>query len=476
MKNLLSLFVLFGMVFSPAFAQGDSSGCNPGAQECINESSYHICTGQGIWGEPQYCGQGLLCVDGGCINPRGIGPQLGCNPGTRECIDSTSYHVCTSYAVWGEPQYCGQGQTCSDGQCVPAPQCNYHDTRCSPTDGHEVQICNSQGQWQDYRHCSYGCRDGACMDCRPGDTRCYDDTHYQACDSDGEWGNKKSCGSGYVCDSGDCVQGAYGPCFRAGETRCAPNSQMELQKCSNGYWKDYIYCPMGCANDMCVQCFTGNTQCVDSTHYQACGSLGQWGASVACPAGQVCSVNKCQAPAGDQCATPGIKRCSPSNPKMVQSCNENNVYVDYLQCDLGCINGQCAECEPGATVCAGVSSYRTCSAGGQLSDPVECGSGYTCDNGVCEATPVCTDGQRNCVSDTIYSCVGGEWQLLFHCPSNNDCVESEGTAYCQPEQPAKPSEPSQPAASGGLTGLEMLLGAGVVLLGGALVYFLFFRK
>ncbi len=475
MGKLLSLLIVLGMLLSPAFAQEDGVmlGCNPGTRECIDEGSYHVCTEYAVWGEAQYCDEGQSCVNGECIAP------LGCNPGTRECVDSTSYHVCGSRGVWDPVQYCGSGQTCVDGHCTPVPECKYHETRCSPTDGHEVQICNSQGQWQDYRHCSYGCSNGACMDCHPGDKQCYDDTHYQKCDSDGEWGSRRSCGSGYVCDSGECIQSAYGPCSRTGATRCSPDSQMELQKCSSsGYWKDYIYCPMGCANDMCVQCSTGNTQCVDSTHYQTCGSLGQWGASVACPAGQVCSVNKCQAPSGDECATQGIKRCSPTNSNMLQQCNENNVYVDYLQCDQGCINGQCAECDPGTTVCSGATSYRECSAGGHLSDPIDCASGYTCDNGVCEATAVCTDGQRNCISDTIYSCVGGQWELLFHCPSDNNCVESEGTAYCQPEQPAQPTEPTEPTepTAGGLTGLEMALGAAVVVLGGALVYFLFLRK
>ncbi|MEW5996541.1 MAG: hypothetical protein AB1657_03030 [Candidatus Micrarchaeota archaeon] len=514
MKYLVLLSLVFGILLSPASAQLIPP-CVPGTNECVNATSYITCSDSATWGDPQDCGEGLVCTGGQCINPHGIGPVVGCNPGTRECVDSTSYHVCGERAVWGpteycpsgqecsngqcmerlgcqpgtrecvdstsyhvcgeravwEPtQYCGSGQTCSDGQCVPAPQCNYHDTRCSPTDGNEVQRCNSQGQWQDYRHCSHGCSDGACRDCTPGDTQCYDDTHYQTCDSDGEWGSRKSCGSGYICDSGDCIHSSQGPCSRTGDTRCSPDSNMELQKCSSGYWQDYIYCPDGCAYDMCVQCGTGNTQCADSTHYQTCGSLGQWGAPSACPAGQICSVNECQAPSGDQCATPGIKRCSPTNANMVQQCNEDNVYVDYLQCTQGCYDSQCAECAPGTTVCADADSYRTCSADGQLSDPVDCGSGYSCHNGVCELAPVCTEGQRNCVSDSIYTCTGGQWQLLLHCPSDNDCMESAGTAYCQPEAPPSPPAPSGP------TGLEMLLGAGVVVLGAAVIYFILFRK
>ncbi|MCX6768814.1 MAG: hypothetical protein NTY83_03180 [Candidatus Micrarchaeota archaeon] len=119
---------------------------------------------------------------------------------------------------------------------------------------------------------------------------------------------------------------------------------------------------------------------------------------------------------------------------------------------------------------------------GQLSDEIECPSGYTCDNeGQCVITPVCTDGQRTCVSDSIYSCAAGQWQLFFHCPSDNDCTESAGTAYCaqenrtQPAQPTQPTQPTQPA-SGGLGDLGIVFVGTTVLLGAAVIYFIFFRK
>jgi hypothetical protein len=72
---------------------------------------------------------------------------------------------------------------------------------------------------------------------------------------------------------------------------------------------------------------------------------------------------------------------------------------------------------------------------------MNCLEGFTCDNGQCVATPQCTDGMRNCVSDTIYSCKGGQWQLLLQCPSNTDCKESSGSAYCAAETPVQPAQP-----------------------------------
>ncbi|MDD5096578.1 MAG: hypothetical protein PHY95_03635 [Candidatus ainarchaeum sp.] len=463
MKYLIGLLVIFGMLLSPAFAQ---LGCNPGTSECIDSTSYHVCTDYAVWGDAQHCGQDEECSDGQCME------RLGCQPGTSECLSSNSYRVCGEHAIWNPTQYCSSGQTCSGGTCQPVPQCSYKDKRCSPTDGNEIQQCNSQGQWANWRHCSYGCSNGACKDCRRGDTQCYDDTHYQVCDSDGEWGRKKSCGSGYVCESGDCVQSAHTSCSTSGQTRCSPASVYELQRCSAGYWKDYTYCSDGCAYGMCVQCGTGNKQCVDSSHYQTCNSQGQWGSFTSCPSGQVCTGGSCHAPSGDECATPGAKRCSPTDANMIQQCGDNNAYVDYLQCAQGCLNSQCAECEAGTTACAGATSYRECS-NGHLSDPIECAAGYTCDNGACIATPVCTDGQRNCVSNNVYSCTGSQWHLLLQCPTDNDCVESAGTAYCKAEQPV---QPTQPTSTGGLGDLGIVFVGTTVVLAGAVVYFLFFRK
>ncbi len=466
MRYLIGLFLIFGMLLSPAFAQ---LGCNPGNSECIDASSYHECTEYAVWGDAQDCGSDQECVDGTCQT------RLGCQPGTSECLDSTSYHVCGSHAIWNPTQYCSSGQTCSGGTCQPVPQCSYRDMRCSPSDGNEIQQCNSQGQWANYRHCSYGCSNGACKDCRRGDTQCYDDTHYQTCDSDGEWGSKKSCGSGYLCDSGDCVQSSHGACSVSGQTRCSTGSTYELQRCSGGYWTDYMYCSNGCAYAMCVQCGTGSTQCTDSTHQQTCNSDGQWGSFTTCASGQICTGGSCQAPSGDQCATPGIKRCSPTNANMVQQCGNNDVYADYLQCSQGCFDSQCAECAPGTSACAGATSYRDCSPDGHLSDPVECAAGYTCDNGACVATPVCTDGQRNCVSNNVYTCTGGQWNMLLQCPTHDDCVESAGTAYCQAEQPVQPEQPTPPT-TGGLGDLGIVFVGTTVVLAGAVVYFLFFRK
>jgi hypothetical protein len=65
--------------------------------------------------------------------------------------------------------------------------------------------------------------------------------------------------------------------------------------------------------------------------------------------------------------------------------------------------------------------------------------------------------------------------MLLQCPTHDDCVESAGTAYCQAEQPVQPEQPTPPT-TGGLGDLGIVFVGTTVVLAGAVVYFLFFRK
>ena len=462
--RLIGLFLIIGIIFSPVvFAQ---LGCNPGTSACVDNFSYHICGPNAIWDETLRCSSGQSCVNGQCQAP------LGCQPGLSECIDSSSYHVCSQQAIWGPTQYCSSGQ-CSNGRCTPTPQCSYQQRRCSPNDPNEIQQCNYQQQWQDWKYCGNGCSNGNCKNCNSGDTRCSDSTSYQRCDSDGTWGSIHYCDNNQICDSGSCVQSSQGQCDNYGAMRCSPDDASSVQRCGgNNRWQNYQYCQNGCDYGKCVACGTGEKQCVDSQSYATCNSQGQWSGSVACQSGYSCSAGSCIAPAGTQCATPGIKRCSPSNANMLQVCGNNNLYQDYLTCPMGCSNSQCAECTAGTTVCAGASAYRTCS-NGQLSDPINCPSGYNCDNGQCEASVQCVKGVHECVSGNVYVCSNNSWQLLLQCPSYSDCVESAGTAYCTQQNvtPTPPQPPVNPTNPFELGALGIVFVVTTLVLGAALVYF-----
>jgi len=474
MGHLFSVFAvlaLFGAVFA--------LGCNPGAVECVNSTSYRTCGEYAVWGEPVSCLVDQQCINGVCEN------RLGCQPGTRECINDYSYHVCGEHALWGPVQPCFSYQTCSAGYCTPEPQCpDYQQTRCSPSNPNQVQICNAQHQWEYYRNCDNGCQNGYCRACSPGSTRCSDSYRYQTCNGDGQWGPDSYCGANYVCRSGSCVISPLIQCTSIGAFRCAGGSSNILQRCGENYqWADFSYCQMGCFSGACRVCSIGETKCQDSQTYLRCTDNGQWGLATSCPNGYYCFAGSCQVPTGSQCSTVGQKRCSPTNSNMLQACGNNYVYQDYLSCPNGCVNGICAECKPGTSVCAGATTYRTCSDSGQLSEAKACTSGYTCDHGACIATPHCSEGQRNCVSDSVYSCVNGEWQLLFHCPSDTDCKVSSGTAYCEKEaqqnqssgsqggqqQGGKQEEQKQPAQQS-TSSIEMLLAGTTIVFGAAAIY------
>jgi hypothetical protein len=162
-------------------------------------------------------------------------------------------------------------------------------------------------------------------------------------------------------------------------------------------------------------------------------------------------------------------------------CNSNFAFVDYLPCAKGCFNGMCAECTPGASMCSGASTFRTCTQNGQLSDEKACAAGTTCEDGACVSTPKCSDGQRQCISGSVYACAGGEWKMFFHCPQDNNCEESQGTAYCVPEAAPAPApapspqpEPQQKADSP-LGSMGMIFVLTTLLLAGA-AYYLYAKK
>jgi hypothetical protein len=83
-----------------------------------------------------------------------------------------------------------------------------------------------------------------------------------------------------------------------------------------------------------------------------------------------------------------------------------------FMCPMGCFAGVCAECEPGTSICATVSSVQACNAAGFLQPPVPCDN--VCENGACVA---CTEGATRCASPTAQqTCAGGVWRAGVQCP------------------------------------------------------------
>ncbi|VVB58345.1 Uncharacterised protein [Candidatus Anstonella stagnisolia] len=445
MKNfVLVAILLLAFSFSLSFAQ---LGCNPGTTECYNTTAYRTCNAQALWDAPVSCGLDAVCSNGACQQ------MMGCQPGAKECTSDSTYRICNTYALWNPDATCPSGTTCKSGSCAPLPQCSQGQARCSPTDANMQQICNADLQWQNSRSCSYGCVSGTCRSCYPGSTQCSDNTHYERCGSDGTWGTDTYCGTNYVCQGGSCILNPAFNCNNVGTYRCSPSDSSTLQRCnSNMLWADYQSCQYGCQNSACRACISGQVKCMDGFTYYSCVA-GQWGAPTSCPYGYTCQNGACLTDPGTSCSTRGQTRCSPSDSTKVQTCSQNYVYLDTQTCSLGCIGGTCAQCAQGSAYCSSSTSYRTCLPNGQLSDPVNCSAGSSCENsGQCVAEPQCTQGQRNCVANTIYTCTNGQWQTFLLCPQGTSCIEQQSTALCQPDAvptpaPAPTPEPSPAPAS-----------------------------
>jgi len=476
MRHVAQLSIFLFLLSAPAFALG----CNPGEVECVDNYSFHECNEYALWGDTISCLAGQECISGICEM------KLGCSPGVRECVGAASYKVCNNYAIWDPEAPCPSGQLCSNGACYsPFPkQCDYSgQIRCNPSDSDEVQMCNGNFQWEHKQTCDYGCQNGYCRSCRPNMARCTGTYTYQSCNSDGTWGSEGRCQVNYVCDAGNCIISPSLKCTSIGSYRCSPDSASTLQQCRSNYqWSDYTYCPLGCSSGACKVCNYGDRKCKVGNTYINCGVGGQWGGETSCPTGYFCYAGSCQVPSGSQCSTQGAMRCSPSDTSMIQICSANGVYADYQVCSYGCINGVCADCKAGTSVCSGSSAVKTCGANGRYSVPQNCASGYACSNGNCIQTAVCSEGQRSCMSNNVYTCKDGQWAIYLTCPSSSSCVESQGTAYCEAKAAPAPTPSPQPIPSpsptpekdSGIGTAALALGA-VAIIGGA-AYFMFIRK
>lgn len=474
-KIVFAVFALMAFLVPLSFSQ---LGCNPGDSQCVDEATYRVCTQQAIWGEIQHCALGAHCANqtGTC---QGTGAPV-CTPGASQCIGSSTYQVCDNYGQWGGIEQCSGGLVCNDGQCVqPQPECEREgQTRCSPTSPGSLEICNSNLQWIYWKSCASGCYDGQCKGCASGSRQCYNPSNYQICDSHGNWGAPISCPPNYECSgSGNCEVSPEEKCNYPGKLMCSTHNSDLLLRCTENYlWGVQQVCNLGCKANACAVCTYGQTKCQSPNGYAACTSNGQWGYYTDCPTGYYCMSGSCQTVPQDRCSQVGAKRCSPSDANMVQACSSNYVYQDSLRCPIGCNNGTCMECQPGVQVCSGATSFKVCSPAGKLSADNYCPAGFTCTNGACVASPQCNNGARKCASDNIYECANSQWQLLLNCPSDADCVESTGTAYCQQEQRAqnqsKPVQPEQPQNQGGIENFWGVFAGIAIVLAVALGYVL----
>lgn len=352
-----------------------SLGCEHGSLSCDGKQ-VEICAG-GEW-YPAGAACDFACVSGLCVGS--------CDPGSTQCISSTSEQTCSEVGVWGDDEECEFA--CVDGAC--GGECKPGVMGC---DEAMPQRCDDSGSWVDEREdpCPTTCSEGKCDSCSElGETQCYSDTQQQVCDG-AEWGSPGDCD--FVCFGGGCT----GVC-QPGTTQC--DSSTHKQVCgANGEWG----APAACGDQACVKgecvgvCKPGATRCdKDGTTIQLCNEEGQWENSEACKDEKpVCATSGSSA----FCAVcqPGEQRCSNAS---VQVCGKDGVWDTPLRpCELACYQGACVTekdtrfCKenPSARGCNSETTAWACFEGTVKTGT--CPKGETCTNGSCGGKSTGTGGK-----------------------------------------------------------------------------------
>ncbi|MCB9705033.1 MAG: IgGFc-binding protein [Myxococcales bacterium] len=89
--------------------------CQPGELGgCVGNDQIDTCKDDCSGFEPQPCSGSQVCVDDACVD-------LVCAPDSKECVSDTEYHVCDGQGLgYGDPIACDPGSVCDGGECVSA--------------------------------------------------------------------------------------------------------------------------------------------------------------------------------------------------------------------------------------------------------------------------------------------------------------------------------------------------------------------
>ncbi len=201
------------------------------------------------WSKVSECKHNETCSNGVCSATC----QDECTAGAVECSGFQSYRECGEFdhdpcTDWGEPQNCALWERCLDNngpaECVIIcfNDCDVAGEQVCAGDGYEVCEDNDWDaclEWSDVIPCGEGelCSEnpetgqGACTtmpctdDCdTEGQKTCYQDAAYRTCgyfdnDSCLDWSQVTECGSGKVCEAGQCVANCEDEC-ESGQLGC----------------------------------------------------------------------------------------------------------------------------------------------------------------------------------------------------------------------------------------------------------------
>lgn len=351
-------------------------------------------------------------------------------------------------AACGKPSNGGGGGAGTDagpGGCTD--QCAEGARAC---DGNGTKVCEKEAdgcrRWGEVTACGTGevCDQGNCRKncfeiCSQGTSIC-DGSGVKYCELQAngcyDWGAPAACSANQVCSGGRCADSCVNQCTENAR-QCSGASVIECKRLSSGCteWVNPTACASGqvCSAGSCVpggqctnQCTEGATKCTATGLQQSCVKLASgctdWTLPAACPQGQTCP-NSGTACTAVPCKA-GDKRC---NGTTVESCDAAANWVATQNCPQACQNGVCSAattCVPGAVRCNG-SNVEICNSSGTawLYNQT-CNVG--CANGVC--TDPCTPGDTRCNGKTPETCNAGGtgWAAGTGCTTScykGACVE-----------------------------------------------------
>ncbi len=404
-----------------ANGSADCQSCIPGDLQCgSNNASLSACNAAGTRYETlQSCTNNsckLIGDDFACEFP--------CSPGTTRCSALRNLlQVCAANGTsYTNLETCG-GNSCQVGPqgpfCQSSQACTANSRRCSTSDPDVVEQCRADGSgWVATTcggalECTTATGSAQCQACVPGSRQCGpNDSAVQVCKTDG---------SGF-------------------ET---------LQSCSNNS------CTLASGQASCeLPCSPGVTRCnALRSQVQVCAAGG-----TSYTTQETCLSNSCTAdPDGAFCATPQVctpntRRCSSTDPRIVEQCradgsgwSNQSTCAGALTCTTASGAAACLTCTPGSLNCgANNASLRECNAEGTAFTTIEsCTANsckligstlaceYPCDAGETRCNPlrsgvqVCDESGLSVTS--IESCL------------NNSCTVGPLGAYCQTPQACTPN-------------------------------------
>ncbi len=400
--------------------------CSPNEKQCLdgNDGYFEACDEWGTaWLNPVSCGAGNICVTGECVD-------IICNPNEVKCDTSDNsmdkYKVCNDNGT----AYLAQ-ETCSNGEVCLGDACR--TITCIPgekiCDNNEIMECNEDGSVREsILNCgdTKSCVNGECIDkvCTPDLTRCVEGTtqFIEVCNSTGtSWINRLSCGTGSICSNDACVSLVCSP----GQTKCDVNLVDSYLTCNDegSSFDDLTDCPSSefCMTGLCMECFPGNTECINDDNFRTCNNDGRWEDAISCVGGDKCENGSC---AVKICEANEVE-CLTDNPQYFKTCNSlGTAWLNPVSCGAGntCESNLCTPilCVRDTTECFSSSSYIECnSTGTSYSNPIACNNGDECLGGSCRST-VCTPGEKVCEDNGIKECNElGQWDVnIISCGAN----------------------------------------------------------